>query len=101
MRYSPKEMVIIETIAAYQQNGHSEIDLDDIIDVARPQLDPGERQAYFRSGVLSCIRNLRLKLPDENLGIVPNGVVGRGNKATFKISGDYKKFLNDKALERI
>lgn len=101
MRYSPKEMVVLAALAEHQGRGVSEIDLDDIIESVRPTLDPNGQKAYFRSGILSCIRNLRLKLPEENLTLTPNNEIGRGNKSSFRIEGNYKAFLDIKALEAI
>lgn len=97
MRYSDKELVVIGVIADFQRKGAIRIDLDELVNAARPKLDPDERQVYFRSGLLSCVRNLRLKLPEEGLRLSSVGRVGRGNKAVFLFDGDYSKLLNEAA----
>lgn len=97
MRYSNKELVIIGVLAEAEKET---VSLDEIVELARPHLDPAKEQKFFRSGVLSCIRNLRLKLPKEGLELTPNEQIGRGNKAEFTVRGDYSKFVNERLLER-
>jgi hypothetical protein len=100
MRYTNKELVIINVLADLQAVGRKMVCLDEIVTAARPNLDPQHQQKFFRSGINSCIRNLRLKLPKEGLELVPNETVGRGNKAEFRITGDYRKLINQQVEEQ-
>lgn len=95
MRYSDKELVVLGVIADHQNKGAIRIDLDQLVADARPQLDPDGHKTYFRSGLLSCLRNLRLKLPDDGLRINSVGRVGRGNKAVFIFDGDFNKLIKE------
>jgi len=93
MRLSSKELAILGAIVTLKSKEKDEISLDAIIDHVRPELDPQEQYKYFRSGVLSSLRNLQRKLPREGLTLLHNEMVGRGHKAIFTVAGDYAKFV--------
>lgn len=94
MRYSKKELAILEFISAKIELGHEAVSLDEMVDALAPKLDPDNTQVRFRGGVNASIRNLERKLPLEGLGLYSRGEVGRGNKAIYEVSGDYEKLVN-------
>jgi len=100
MRYTNKELAIIEAIAVEQETlGADKVSLDGIVEAVAPKLDPEGKQARFRGGVNACLRNLERKLRSDGLTLAGSGEVGRGNKAYYSIGGSYRDFLNSKLRE--
>lgn len=95
MRYTKKELSIIEAIAAQQEEnlGADRVELDTIIDTLAPELE-GEEKLRFRRSVNASMRNLERKLRSDGLTLVGSGEVGRGNKAYYSIEGSFRNFLN-------
>jgi hypothetical protein len=99
MRYSEKELVLLDIISELKGQDDQEIELDAIVSWAKPRLDPAEQLRYFRSNISSSLRNLQRKLPEEGLTLRSNDMVGRGNKSVFKVAGDFEGFLKRKREE--
>jgi hypothetical protein len=99
LRFSNKQMVILSAIADFQKSGKSVIELDEICDAVKDELDPDNTLINFRSGVGACLRDLERKMNYAQLTLTSNHMIGRGNKLAFTIRGDYAKLVGSWARE--
>lgn len=91
MRFTTKELAIITVLAAEQAAGNRVVSLSTIVVGTSDIVDPDEKQRNFRGGIGATLRNLQRKVGVLGLSIVPNGEVGRGNKAHFRLVGDFQQ----------
>jgi hypothetical protein len=92
-------MVILEAIASLQKQGKTVIELDEICELVKAELDPDDTLINFRSGVGACLRDLERKMTYVQLTLSSNHMIGRGNKLAFTIRGDYAKLVGSWARE--
>ncbi len=99
LRFSNKQMAILEAIARLQKQGKETVEVDEICDMVKGELDPDNLQVNFRSGICACMRDLERKMNYAQLTLTSNHMIGRGNKLAFTIRGDYAKLVGTWARE--
>lgn len=96
IRVSDKELCMLKIFARAQAEGVEEVTLDELCSAAQRLLDPGKEQVNFRSGVVSTTKNLAYKLSKaQGYDLIPNDAKGRGNKLTYRLTGNFTELYAD------
>ena len=90
MKFSNREKQLLEIL---KKNPEVEISLDEIVRLMGRKLK--QKPRFFRGSLITCLRNLHIKLELFGIDLVAVTPIGRGHKAAYKVSDRISELVID------